>query len=396
MAIESFYDGGAEMFAIRLANEITQYANVAFVELYSYRSKGKHQKKLLNKSITVIHLGSNPFAFLLHSFSKKNFLLKKLFSLYNFYKQKKIISVLKKHKIDIVHSHSWESDLYFSAIRNHIQFQFVSTFHGHYELMKKHGGFFERNARLILSKIDKVVYLSHEQESSLDRFEFPKEKRRKIFHGVDLNVTQGKSEYKTGNNLKCIMIGRGIREKGWEEVIKAVLLLEKKYQKKIQLHLVGEGPFLDDLRSDYQIDNIYFLGYQDDVISLINQADVCLLSSYSEHLPLVVIEYLTCGKPVIATDTGAIKEMITYNNEQAGIIIPVKENSAPDPASIAEAIETYINKPELISKHSGIAIKAAQKFRMESCTNAYLSLYDSLVKNEEVSVPEPKLMLVNE
>jgi hypothetical protein len=58
IAIESFFDGGAEMFAIRLANELALTHNVFFIELYPERTREKRQLSLLDKKgITIFQPG---------------------------------------------------------------------------------------------------------------------------------------------------------------------------------------------------------------------------------------------------------------------------------------------------------------------------------------------------
>ena len=46
---------------------------------------------------------------------------------------KQVISFIKKHKIAVVNSHSWDSDVYFAGLKDKIDFTLVSTFHGHYD-----------------------------------------------------------------------------------------------------------------------------------------------------------------------------------------------------------------------------------------------------------------------
>jgi glycosyltransferase involved in cell wall biosynthesis len=77
------------------------------------------------------------------------------------------------------------------------------------------------------------------------------------------------------------------------------------------------------------------LGYRDDTTRLIAAADVFVLASRHEGLPVTVMEALTLGVPVVATAVGGIPEVVTEDN---GILV------APgDPAALAGAIERALD-----------------------------------------------------
>lgn len=57
-------------------------------------------------------------------------------------------------------------------------------------------------------------------------------------------------------------------------------------------------------------DRIHFLGWRDDIIAVIARCDVVVLTSYSEGLPMVLLEAMCLNKPVIATRVGGIPELV--------------------------------------------------------------------------------------
>src|SRR6185437_13149544 len=82
---------------------------------------------------------------------------------------------------------------------------------------------------------------------------------------------------------------------------------------KAHLVLVGESTYLQTLKNNFaQHQTIHFIGESKNPLEWVNIFDVGLLpSTYaSESLPTVVIEYLCCNKPVIASDAGEIVNMI--------------------------------------------------------------------------------------
>lgn len=384
IAIESFYDGGAEIFAIRLANELAEFSQVYFLELDYYKTKEKRQAQLLNtKKIKLIQAGKNIVGDWLFGedvnvssyFVKARNYLKPA---YYFLKKIQVKNIIKKYGISTVNSHSWDTDVYFASLKNNINFRLVSSFHGHYEFLANKRINFDEQTKEALNVIDKVIYTSPEHQKTLKKIGLPESKSVKIFYGVSMPLALKVTNYQHGNVLKLVMVARGIKEKGWEEAVLAVIELLKKYRGLITLNLVGEGKYLDYMKRKYLNDAVVFCGFQNDVAEIVNEAHIGLLPSYyiAESLPNTIIEYLFAGKPVITTNIGAIKEMIFCNNEAAGQCIDL-ENNAVNIESLTAAIEKYIKYPELVNKHSLVALKASEKFTMKKCVDNYLEVLNA-------------------
>lgn len=381
IAIESFWDGGAEMFAIRLANEISLNCNVCFVELYPYKCKPKKQVRLIDSSrIHLFQIGKNIFGDWLYRKRKNssNRLFHFLIILQEKLTKFQVKCILKKYKINVVNSHSWDTDLYFANLKDSFDYNLVSTFHGHYEFLKNRRDDFERNTSFILSRVNSVIYTSSKHIETLDNFICPQVVRHKIFYGTALTISSRPTIYKKDEVLRIVMVARGIIEKGWEQAILTVLALSDLYPAKIELDLFGEGAYLDYLKSKYQYDNIQFHGYIEDVKSVICNSHIGILPTYysAESLPNSVIEYLVCGKPVISTKVGAIEEMIDVNGKSAGKCLDISSGIA-DVDDLILTLEDYIINPDQVEKHSYLALEAAKKFTMEACVLNYLKVFSN-------------------
>lgn len=382
MCIDSFYDGGVEMFAIRLSNRLAHEFNIIFLELNPFLTKEKNQVRLIDRhSIKLVQAAQNLYGKWIYN-GRKWFLKDLLWKDYNKRKRNEILQLIKRHNIHIVHSHSWVPDVFFSELKDGPGFRHISSFHGEYEMLLENPteDIINKTAKN-LTCIDDVVYLSNLHNTTLDRFGFPALHRHRIFHGIEFPLAKTTTTCKSGDVLKLILVGRGIKEKGWEEAIIAVSELEKKYPGRLQLDLVGHGEFLDGLKSKYKsAGNIRFLGYKDSVRPFIEEAHIGLLPSYypAESLPNTIIEFLFCGKPVIATRIGAIPEMLDAGNGTAGTIIDLDEGRRLSPNSVAEAIEQYLHYPERIALQSAQALLAAEKFSLEKCAQSYRDLYNDM------------------
>ena len=90
-----------------------------------------------------------------------------------------------------------------------------------------------------------------------------------------------------------------------------------------KLLLAGEGPLMNECK---KIANqlgvssmVHFLGYRDDIASLLQMCDLAVASSYREGLPVNIMEAMACGLPVVATDNRGHRELI-INNKNGWII----------------------------------------------------------------------------
>ena len=96
-----------------------------------------------------------------------------------------------------------------------------------------------------------------------------------------------------------------------------------------------------------------------DVDALLDDADMLVLPSFAENLPMVIIEAFAHGVPVVATPVGAIAEVV--EDGVSGFIVPVG-----DVAALTAAIQTLVETPTL-RRSMGAAARAshAKRFRME-------------------------------
>jgi len=114
------------------------------------------------------------------------------------------------------------------------------------------------------------------------------------------------------------------------------------------LHLVGENPgtsysaqVLQAINNSKVKHKIFYLGTQSEIIPLLRQADLGILSSRSEGLPLVLIEYGMAGLPVICTNVGKCSEIIGNNGR-----IVQKENAG----KLAEELSAYTQDIEIMKR----------------------------------------------
>jgi glycosyltransferase involved in cell wall biosynthesis len=104
----------------------------------------------------------------------------------------------------------------------------------------------------------------------------------------------------------------------------------------------GQGQLADEIAVLHEKsglgDRFALLGYRDDTTRLIAAADVFVLASHHEGLPVTVMEALTLGVPVVATAVGGLPEAVTSGEN--GMLVPAR-----DPTALADAIERALEPP---------------------------------------------------
>jgi len=145
-----------------------------------------------------------------------------------------------------------------------------------------------------------------------------------------------------------IFIGYVRRLKRIDVLLRAVHILKEEFP-SLKCLLVGEGPErdkLNDLVNELEIDkNIVFWGFSSDVKSLLKQSKIFILTSQSEGLPMVIIEAMACGVPVVASAINDIPSVV--NNNFNGFLV-----YNFDPIFYADACRKLLSDEVLLTRMS--------------------------------------------
>jgi len=129
-------------------------------------------------------------------------------------------------------------------------------------------------------------------------------------------------------------------------------LLRAFSQLDAQNHLLiaGEGALLDELKQQVEElelgERVSLLGLRRDVPKLLGAADAFVLSSIFEGLPNVIMEALASGLPVVSSDVGGVRELVSP--DKSGLIVPPN-----DAAALAQAMTQLSALPAHTRPHWG-------------------------------------------
>ncbi len=240
---------------------------------------------------------------------------------------RQIRSCIKKHKIDLVHTHNYRATIL--ALLASGKCPVIATVHTAMPAKGYRMRFWQWLEMQCLKRMPQVIAVSHAVHNWLLSKGIHAENIR-VCHNAcpkppanltEVNTLRGK----LGIPLEVIVIayvGRLTEGKGLEILLDAISGLP------VHLLLVGDGP----LRSGLQLKsrelnlNVHFTGNVTNPFSLYALSDIVVLPSEMEALPMSLIEAAALGKPVVATNVGGIPEIITDGDN--GLLIPYGDTQA--------------------------------------------------------------------
>ncbi len=165
------------------------------------------------------------------------------------------------------------------------------------------------------------------------------------------------------------------REKAYDVLLRAARIVGE-LQVPVRFVAVGRGPFeeeLEALRSNLGLgDHFRFVGARSDVLRLLGAADLFVLPSRQEGLPVVLMEAAAMGVPVVATAVGEIPNLWTDGFD--ALVVP------PDqPEALADAITRVANDADLRRRLASGSLERASLFNVTRCVQQVEGIYDELV-----------------
>jgi glycosyltransferase involved in cell wall biosynthesis len=105
----------------------------------------------------------------------------------------------------------------------------------------------------------------------------------------------------------------------------------------------------------------------------------------SESLPTVIIEYLCCGIPCIASDAGEIVTMLRKHGKIAGLITPITDNTV-QVSEVENAMRRYVTDKTLYNEHKENAASCYTQFDMDKCLTSYYNVYYDAIYHKEQAI----------
>lgn len=288
----------------------------------------------------------------------------------------KLFLIVKKIKPDFIYAHSSKAGMLARVMSLLTGIPTVYTVHG---WGWRGMGFFVKNFIVFIEKLLSFIpncyfiYVSNSvQIEGQAILNLKKEQGLLVLNGTN-DVLFDQSTYSPNSRFKMMMVARVAPAKDHETLIRAFELSGE----NSELWLCGEGTDSNDFKNLAKLwapnryHSIQFLGDRPDVPSLLNKIDLFLLISKYEALPLSIIEAMSAGKAIVATNTGGISELIS-NNEN-GLLVEIG-----DVLGVSEAISKLKNQTNRDIFGQNSRSRYLEKFTVERMTTEIKIFFSKL------------------
>ncbi|MEJ7569033.1 MAG: glycosyltransferase family 4 protein [Gaiellaceae bacterium] len=266
----------------------------------------------------------------------------------------------------------------------------VHTFHGH--VLRGYFGPLRSQAFLLLERLlarmtTRLIAVSPQVRDDLVSLGVaPAEKFSVIRLGVELGervrteVAGGEARARLGiapERFVVGWVGRMTGVKRTDDVLESLARLRERGVDAVLL-MVGDGPDRDRVEQRASelgiVRHCFFLGYQEDVSGWYQAFDAMILPSANEGTPVVVIEALAAGCPVVATSVGGVPDVIREGVD--GFLVP-----AGDVEALAERLARLAGDPELRATMGEAGRESVPaRYAVERLVNDVDELYRSLLE----------------
>ena len=294
----------------------------------------------------------------------------------------KLEELQRINNYDTVHVHTPIAAIYGRLLKlSFPNLRTIYTAHGYHFLKggSKLGWLLYYPIEKIMAKFTDVIININKED-----YEITKEKLRPkkcyLLNGVGLDLREYKKlsskeiqekRKEFGLNDKdfvVLMIAEINKNKNHIQLINAMNILKDKYP-NIKVLCIGDGTLKESVEKQINLknlqNNIFMLGYRLDVNKLINISDIGILLSYREGLPRNIMEFMACGRKVIATDIRGCRDLVC--NDSVGTLVNVG-----DYEETAKAIEKYY----ILNDKSFEISEEIKKYDIENVNMELLKIYD--------------------
>jgi glycosyltransferase involved in cell wall biosynthesis len=172
-----------------------------------------------------------------------------------------------------------------------------------------------------------------------------------------------------------VNVGSLSKEKAQQDVLRVASIVAKAVP-GVRFQIAGAGPLrsrLEKISRDLGLNSVVeFLGFRDDVPSLMKAASVFLFPSESEGLGSAALQAMAAGLPVVATDSGGVRDIVKHG--ETGFIFARR-----DVASMADAVVRLLKDHDLSAGMGAKARLAAAEYSFQHCCSLHEELYAELV-----------------
>jgi glycosyltransferase involved in cell wall biosynthesis len=293
---------------------------------------------------------------------------------------RRMISFIRENNIKLIHSHEFTTNAYALVAARLAGIPVICTIHG-----KNY--YPDRLYRRIASRMtaryaSEFVAVSEDLKNYLvANIGIPGEQITVVHNGIDtcdidrsrFDRHEIRQQLQIAQDAYVVIVVAALFEmKGHKDLITALLepVIDSE---KLCVLFVGDGDYRAALERQVSecnlVDKVRFLGFRSDIPALLAVSDLFILPSYSEGLPVSVLEAMSAELPVIATDVGGLKEIIRDGDN--AYLVP-----AANPQHLANKIGYCMDNRAVAAQVASQGRRdVTRRFSMDAMLGAYRGLY---------------------
>jgi len=303
----------------------------------------------------------------------------------------KLVSVVKKEKLDLLHVHYAIPHAYAAFMAKQIlasegiSISVVTTLHGTDITLVGKNPSYKPAVTFSINQSDAVTCVSQSlKDETYEYFDVHKE-ISVIPNFIDFNhyIDEGpcmRSGIAPNGELIIVHVSNFRLLKRVDDVVRVFDRIRA--EKPAKLLMVGDGPRRPDIEKQVKElriqDDVVFMGKSNDVVRVLCLADLFLLTSEHESFGLAALEAMASKTPVISSNAGGIPEVNIHG--VSGFVSEVG-----DVDDMAKNALTILATEESLQQFKDQAYELAHRYDIESVLPLYEEVYDSLLKAKPVS-----------
>jgi len=292
---------------------------------------------------------------------------------------RRLTALLRHHRITLAHSHEFSMAVYGAWAAWRAGIPHVTTMHG--------GRYYARHLRrrvalrAAFALTGRVVAVSRDLAAHLSRdLWMPAARITTVGNGVRparAEPSQVREELRLGSADRLVVaVGNLYPVKGHRHAVDALARLQRP-ERRVHLAIAGRGDLDQTLRTQAMelgvADRLHLLGLRSDVANLLAGADVFVLPSLSEGLPIALLEAMFAGCAIVASDVGDVRAAL--DDGRAGMLVP-----AGDGPALARAVDAVLDAPERAHEFRTEAQRRAmQEYDVTRMAARYAAIYNDLL-----------------
>lgn len=356
--IFSIEKGGAETYLYNLIDDLKY--DVSYFVVCNH--KGSNYEKMASKT--------------------KNFKIIKLNHVFDIRASIQIAKYCKINDIDIIQTHFLREN-YIAVLSKLFNPKVKIVWTGH--LIANNKKTIKFINKIFSKFVDKIITVSKAVKDSFIDEKISFEKIKVIYNGIDTDYFRPKKS----NNIReeliidkdtllLTTVSRFHKDKGHEFLVQVLKELKNR-EIKFKMLLVGDGEEKQGIQSEIikfnLTEEVIFLGYREDIPEILSATDIYISPSKSEAISFSILEALSCGNLVVATDVGGVPEI--FSKGYCGKLLPYG-----DFKRFAEEIINLYNSKEYNTKNQDCRDIVKDYFSKDLMLKETYSLYKELINKK--------------